>query len=499
MTELENHFNPEIINKIGEVKQADEPKKNEPKKRFKKIFIWTAIIFFAILFVFSNHLVISEKADAFLYKIPIIGQLRHLALGSEKILKGESSGRINVLLLGIGGKGHDGPYLTDTIMLASFDVTDKKVALLSIPRDLYVPISGTNQKTKINNIDAFAEAKQAGSGGPAISQTISDLLGMPVDYYVRVDFDGFKNIIDKIGGINVDVQNTLDDYNYPVDGQEDNPDYYARYEHLHVDKGLQKMDGTLALKFARSRHAYGAEGSDFARAKRQQLVLEATKNRLLKTGVLLNPVTLGSVINQLSSHINTNLQIWEIIKLWSMFKNVKQEDIINKGLDNSAQGLLYDATSDQGAYILLPNNGDFSAIKSLAQNIFAVGAQTPAEKIKAEKISVEILNGTKINGLGTRLATDLEKYGFNITRIDNSSRQDFDKSVIYDLTSGEKIPALTTLKKQTGASATFTLPDWLKADIAKERETNKNLIEPDFILIIGQDADKSQTSTTTKQ
>ncbi|HTW96597.1 MAG TPA: LCP family protein, partial [Candidatus Methylomirabilis sp.] len=364
-----------------------ETGKNKPGKRkiFWKIFSFAVIFVILFLTLFASCANISDQANSFMDKIPFIGQIRHLVNSSDRQLKSEETGRINILFLGMGGKGHDGPYLTDTIMLASFDVTNKKIALLSIPRDLSIPVEGQTDWTKINNINAYAEAKDPDSGGLAVSQAVSDILDIPVDYYVRADFDGFKNIIDEIGGVDVYVENTLDDYDYPIDGQEDNPDYNARFMHLHVDKGWQHMDGDLALKFARSRHAAGAEGSDFARARRQQLILEATKDKMLQAGTLLNPTTIIGVINELSAHISTNLQPWEIIKLWGEFKDVPKASIISKVLDNSPEGLLYQTINDQGAYVLLPKNGDFTEIKYLAANIFNEAPPVQKETVTEEK------------------------------------------------------------------------------------------------------------------
>ncbi len=483
--------------------EPSAPQIRKTKAGGRKLFYqisFSAVIFFVVVFLlFSFRGPISDQTNSIIDKIPIFGQLRHLVNSSDRLLKDEQTGRINILLLGIGGKNHDGPYLTDTIMLASLDVKDKKIALLSIPRDLSIPVENTTDWTKINDIDAFAEAKTPGSGGVAASEAVADILGVPVDYYVRVDFDGFKNVIDKIGGIDVNVENTLDDYSYPVDGQEDNPDYNARYMHLHVDKGLQHMDGTLALEFARSRHGAGAEGSDFARARRQQLVLQAVKTKLLSVNVLLNPVLVTQIISELTDHISTNLQVWEIVKAWTMFKDVNQSDIITKVLDNSAGGLLYQTINAQGAYVLLPNNGDFSAIQYLAQNIFSQPPTQTKDDVATESASVEILNGTWINGLANKSATDLEKYDFKVIAVANSSRQNFTTSVIYDLTMGQKIDALAVLKEKTGATVTFDLPDWLKADLSAELTKNPGEEKPDFVLVLGQDADKTNSGTANTQ
>lgn len=502
MPELKNEFAPEIVEKIGETeagKKSAPKKKKNPWKIPLKLAAYAVIFLTVSIFLFANRVNISEQTDSFFGKLSLFGSIRHLVSGSERELKGEKMGRINILLLGIGGKGHDGAYLTDTIMLVSLDPENKKIAMLSLPRDMSIPVEDSTAWTKINNINAYAEAKEPGSGGMAISQAVSDILEIPIDYYVRADFDGFKNIIDKIGGVEVNVENTLDDYSYPAEGQEDNPDYFARFDHLHIDKGWQKMDGELALKYARSRHGAGIEGSDFARARRQQLVLEATKDKLLKASTILNPITLTGIIDELSNHISTNLKVWEMIKLWSTFKDIDRENIINKVLDNSAKGLLYATINEQGVYVLLPKNGDFSEIKYLAQNIFATAPKEEKKNVVTERSTLEILNGTWINGLANRSSTDLEKYGFDVIAVANCTRRNFERSTIYDLTQGEKIKSLSILKEKTGATVSFELPQWLKDDLAAEIDKDPKKEKPNFVLILGQDADKTETGAANKE
>ncbi len=470
------------------------PKKNKIKSIAKiagylLVFILTIIIFFT-----SQILISGQNSDSWLLKLPVISQIKRLVESADKELKGEERGRINILLLGIGGKTHDGGLLTDTIILASLDTAEKKVALLSIPRDLLIPVEGMGER-KINNINAFAEAESRGSGGLATAQAVSDILNIPIDYYVRLDFAGFINIINELGEMEVDVENTLLDYKYPILGREEAEPYEARFEHLRIEKGRQKMDGELALKYVRSRHAEGVEGSDFARSRRQQKMLEAIKEKILSTHTLFKPMMVGDIIQELNEHLNTNLKIWEMVKLWNMFKNVKKEDIMNRNLDNSPNGLLIDTISQDGAYVLLPLNGDFAEIQYLVNNIFSGAPEETKKHVVTEKTSLEILNGTWINGLANRIALDLEKYGFDIIRISNYSRQNLQKSEIYDLTYGEKIESLKILKEKTNADVNLGLPESLLKELSDSLAEEKNLKQPDFILILGQEADTMGSGT----
>lgn len=307
-------------------------------------------------------------------------------------IKKNESGIVNILLLGIGGGTHDGPNLTDTIILASINPEKNTVNLISIPRDVYVP----NLGSKINKAYAVGQGKNK-QGIALVGSAIHAISGVKPDYTVVIDFSGFVKLIDLLGGIDVQVENTLDDYEYPVTGLEDalcdytedaiasfsaqiatgsatEPEIFpCRYSHLHVEEGLQHMDGELALKFARSRHAIGREGTDFARSRRQQLVIDAVRNKVLSLGTLTNPVKIIGMINILASNINMNIEESEyddFIKLAQKMKDAKISNyVIDAGdIRDERSGLLINpAPTEELGYqwILSPRVGanDFSEIK----------------------------------------------------------------------------------------------------------------------------------------
>ncbi len=469
------------------------------KTKTRLFFIWTIkrlltlLIFLTVsIAFFSTQIPISGQSSTPWFKrISIVSPIKHLVESANKKLKGEERDRINILLLGMGGKKHSGGYLTDTIILASIKPSTKKIALLSIPRDLVVPIEGYGWQ-KINHINAYAEVKNKGSGGLAVSQAIGDILNIPIDYYARLDFEGFIKIIDIIGGIKVYVDNTLDDYRYPIMGREDAEPYESRFEHLHIEKGWQTMDGELALKYVRSRHALGPEGSDFARARRQQKVLEAVKNKVLSFKMLLKPMAIKKSLQALHDHVSTNLQIWEMLRLWEITKDIDRKHIINKVLDTSPNGLLVNDVGEDGAYILRPRSGDFAEIQYLVKNIFSDAPLNTKKEIVTESVKVEIKNGTWVNGLASQAALDLEKYGFEVLRVSNCSRRNFSQSVIYDLTYGEKLNSLKILKNKMQAKVSFGIPGWLAEEIKKEVGGRTNVQQPDFILILGENAAEKQ-------
>jgi len=483
-------LNPKLSRPEPDLKNMVKPSRSPETKPFRAL-AYVFIFLLVVYIIFSFNKTTEEKSSGWFFNLPIISQIKHLVESAETKLKGEADDRINILLLGIGGKDHDGGLLTDTIILASLKPSEKKLSLLSIPRDLAVPIENMGWR-KINSVNAYAEMKTPGSGGLAVSQTISDIFQIPVDYYATVDFAGFEKIIDDLGGIKVNVENTFDDYKYPILGSENAP-WDQRWEHLHIDQGEQIMNGQLALKYVRSRHALGVEGSDFARSRRQQKVLEAVKEKVMSLNVLFKPNMISKIISDINENYSTNLKIWEIVKLWGLAKDIKSANIQSRVLDNSPSGLLVDTIGEDGAYLLSPRSGDFSEIKYLVNNIFTDAPATDKEKVTEEKATVEIRNGTWINGLANKEALDLEKYGFDIVRIGNTSQQNFQKSVIYDLTYGGKIQALTILKNRTNANVALGMPQWLIDDLAKELSGQTNPIQPDFILILGQDADATQS------
>jgi len=454
----------------------------QPKKRKVSNYLIAVIV---IALVFSGRVIMSsQNTPDWLSEKGFFNKLKHLVISGDKQLKGESNDRINILLLGMGGEGHDGPYLADTIILASLKPSTGQVALISIPRDLNVPIAGSGWR-KINHINALAEAKKRGSGGEASINALSEILQIPIDYYITADFKGFVNVINEIGGIEIYVENTLSDYAYPIFGQEDNPNYYARFEHLYIEKGFQKMNGSLALKYARSRHGLGIEGSDFARARRQQLVIEAVKNKLLSKETLLNPVTVGKLINEFNRNISTNLEVWEIIRLWDMFKNTDKEKITNKVLSDAPGGLLVSSISSAGAYILMPITGNFAQIRNFVQTIFNNGEE---ERVEIKKLnttaSVSVKNGTWITGLAGKTADELELIGLTVSEISNAPERNISETLIFDLTYGNKNEVLEFIKKTYSATQSFNFPNWIKDYQAQENAA-------DFILVLGTNANNA--------
>jgi len=287
----------------------------------------------------------------------------------EIVLK-KTEDRVNILFLGIGGGRHDGPLLTDTIIYASVDPKLQKVTLISIPRDLWLP----DLKAKINTAYAYGEERKKGGGLLLTKAAVEKILNQPVDYTLRIDFNGFVKAIDMIGGVDVSVQKGFEDLEYPIAGKETDPCGFigeefekratssaifemfpCRYEHLVFQEGLQHMDGETALKFVRSRHAKGTEGTDFARSRRQEIIIEAFKDKVFSLNTLLNPGRLMSLYNVFQDSIHTNIKQDEYDDFVKMALKIKDAQI------NNVVFFYSDPFSEkQGVFINPPESSDYN-------------------------------------------------------------------------------------------------------------------------------------------
>jgi len=398
----------------------------------------------------------------------------HLATSADQKLSGEETGRINILLLGIGGGKHDGALLTDTIILGSIDLMSKKIALLSVPRDMVVPVA-SSQWRKINSVHAIAEMND-GTGMEAIRKTMEEITGQTIPYVVRLDFDGFVQLVDAMGGLSIDVERTLDDPMYPIEGREEDPVYAHRYERLVIEKGLTLMDGELALKYVRSRHGRGEEGSDFARARRQQKILQTIKQEVFSLSTVFSPRRLKAIEEFLSTHIATNLQPWEALRLKTIGETLNTDRIIHEVLDDGPQSILTAGTGLDGAYILTPRAGNFDQLIQMEKNIFSTertfSTSAPPTALPTlrnnHEPSVSLLNGTSVEGYATRVAQKLKAAGVNLQTINNAPVKGYEESFIY-LNGGpsENDPIVQLIQAVVPATITTVLPSWASTSSAQ--------------------------------
>ncbi|OGC58242.1 hypothetical protein A3A70_00555 [candidate division WWE3 bacterium RIFCSPLOWO2_01_FULL_42_11] len=281
----------------------------------------------------------------------------------------ETDGLTNILILGLDRRSEDmAPGgLNDTIIVASINKKDGKAVLTSIPRDLWVT-TPKGYSGRVNTLYAVGGTEET-------SKILSSILGIPIHYTVVVDFSGFKKGIDTLGGIDVFVANTFDDFEYPIEGKENAEKIEDRYEHVHFDSGLQHMDGETALKYARSRHSEGEEGSDFARSERQKRVLLAAKDKALSLGTLANPIKLKELSSVFGASVDTDITINEAKLLIGLAQTVNNNNIVSATIDHTddkQQTLLFspkDLTPYGGAWVLIPTNGDFRQVQEYMHNL----------------------------------------------------------------------------------------------------------------------------------
>ncbi len=456
----------------NEDKNNSQPGFDQPikkKKWGKKIVLFIALI----IFLLTSFLYIKVSASPLgknINKMSWLQSLKHLVTNDDKKINGENNDQVNILLLGMGGQGHDGAYLTDTIIIASFKPSIKKAALVSIPRDLYVEIDGYGWR-KINHANAYGEVNNFPGGGSALAaQTMEQIVGQDVPYYLRIDFSGFKKLIDDLGGIDVYVEQSFTDYQYP--------DYKHGIQTISFTEGQYHFDGEQALQYARSRHGTNGEGSDFSRSKRQMQIILAVKEKILSAGTLLNPSKLSGLYDNLTKNIDTNIKLWEALRISSLVKGMRKSDIINEVINNGPKGLLTSYISDTGAYVLTTKNGNFSQVHNLFNNLFG------HEKNIENKSKIIIYNGTFITGLANSTSDILTKKNYEVLLIGNAPTRDWQTTIIYDL-SNQKPDELELMQNILEAQINTDLPFDIQEKILHDNISEQTLKEIDFVVILG--------------
>ena len=272
---------------------------------------------------------------------------------------------VNILLLGIAGENRDGPNLSDSILVASYNLKTNYLTTISIPRDIW----SEALQDKINSAYAYGEAKRKGAGFILAKAEIENIIGQPIHYAAVINFDQFTKLIDFLGGVDIAVENSFIDNEFPIAGKENDlcdndPEYKCRYETVSFDKGLNHMNGAIALKFVRSRHALGTEGSDFSREKRQQKVIEAIKNKLtifVKKNNIDQFKKLYVILDELIKRDISNQQVAIIFKNIILKRNFKQDKIL------LSEGFFVnpEVNSDKynGLWILAPINDDIKILQ----------------------------------------------------------------------------------------------------------------------------------------
>ena len=317
---------------------------------------WMSKIIIGIIITIASLLFIGVLAWNFLFRSISSGNSDEPGIFtpiiSSEFANQKKEGTMNILIAGIGGKWHEWGELTDSIMIASLNQKEKKIHLLSIPRDLYVAYGTGQWAGKINAL--YSLGRSHGEGINRLATKISEITGQPIDHYVVIDFSGFQQIIDILGGVEVNVEQDIIDPEYPTENW--------GYMTLVIRKGLQTFDGDMALKFARSRHST----SDFSRSERQKLLIKAMKEKALSTGYLTNPGKLSELYSAVVSHLDTDLSLATIGELAFSLRNIESSNIFVSSLSQDCSGIkkcipgafLYTPSRDLfgGASVVIPEN-----------------------------------------------------------------------------------------------------------------------------------------------
>lgn len=330
-----------------------------------------SVFFLGIFLFFTTVGLLSEKAG-----IGNISRITTSFLFTPETRIRSFDGRTNVLILGKGGEGHAGANLTDTIIFASFSHSNGAFTVISLPRDIWVP----EIRAKLNSAYFWGKQKEEWGGLTLTKSLVEEILGQPVHYGVVLDFSGFKKIVDVLGGIEVEVERNFSDTRYPIEGKENDncegdPEFKCRYETITFEKGKQYMDGATALKFVRSRNAEGEEGTDLARAARQQKVINGVKSKILNPTVLFSPRKLISIWKAGMSSLETDLDSSSgavLARKTLQFRGNAESVVLPEGLlETPTPTEKYD---DQ--YVFIPQRGtlpngkyDWSEIRQWAQDI----------------------------------------------------------------------------------------------------------------------------------
>jgi LCP family protein required for cell wall assembly len=259
--------------------------------------------------------------------------------------------RVNILLLGVDQlPGEEGPWRSDTMIVVTVDPKSMSAGLLSIPRDLYVEIPGYGEQ-RINMAHFWGDAYDYPGEGPGLAmRTVEHNLGIPIHYYIRVNYQGFSEIIDYLDGITIDVPEEIWDYRYP--------DGHYGHMTIHIQPGRQLMDGQTTLQYVRTRHA----STDFQRSRRQQQVLMAIRDKALSLDLAPK---LPALVRAMGHTVNTNLQLSEVITLAQIATQIGAEDLRFAVIDET---MTVPIVLENGADVLFPER---EKIGQLMEGIFS--------------------------------------------------------------------------------------------------------------------------------
>jgi LCP family protein required for cell wall assembly len=406
------------------------------------------------------------------------------ALFSQTKLKGEDQGRVNILLAGDSADdpNHGGAQLTDSIMIVSIDTKTHTGFMLSIPRDLWVDIPGwSHQKINVaNEVNNFNQAGYPKGGMGQLEEIVQNNLGIPIDYYALINYTAFRDAVNSVGGVTINIQSPDPRglYDPNISKADGGP--------LKLPNGTVTLNGQTALNLARARGdpcgcgsvEYGFPQSDYNRTQHQRQMLTALAQKAQSAGVLANPIKITNLFNSFGNNVATDLNIQDVLRFIQVTKGMNINSLQSLALSNSgSKPLLTGYFAPDGEEALIPIAGvdNFGQIQQYYQQL------TSDNPVVKEAPSVVVLNGSGIIGLAHKDATLLKSEGFNVVGTADANGQ-YASSLIIDMSNGKK-PAsrqvLQSLSKGAGVTASIN---------SSTEATEAQGYNADFVIVLGQNS-----------
>ena len=451
-----------------------------PSTKRQKIVKRSAMVLAALVVIIGAFLAVKLiMASARVFNGNVLG-----FFDSTK-LRGEDEGRVNILVAGTSEDDidHDGADLTDSIMLISIDTKNNTGFTVSIPRDLYVNYGETcapGTRGKINavyqcgNEIEFNEAGYAKGGMGLLQKVVSQNLGVPIQYYGKINYTAFKDAVNAVGGITIDVasQDKRGIYDPNIQPKDGGP--------VLLKNGPQQLDGLHALGLARSRNAaggYGMNRGDFDRTLYQRKMLLALKSKALSAGVISNPTKVSKLFDAAGDNVKTDFQPNEVRRLYELAKLIDNSKIQSIDLASEEVALIETGNAD-GQSIVKPVAGisDYSDIKLYFKKL------TSTDPVAREGATAVVLNASGVTGLAGKRSDELAERGISVLAMGNAT--DRESSVIVQITKEPKPGTKAALEKKFGV---ITTTDTAAYPDAKGYTA-------DFVIILGVKNAGSSTS-----
>jgi LCP family protein required for cell wall assembly len=383
------------------------------------------------------------------------------------MLNKEGDGRVNILLLGKGGDNQsNGPDLTDSLLIISLDPVNDKVALLSIPRDLWVQPEGYGHM-KINAV--YANAKYSAlSNNPedesaaestaisTVTDVVEENLGINMHYYAMIDFAAFEEVVNILGGIDVTLEEPYSD-----------PTMLVGSRYFSLPEGTSHLDGGHALAYARSR--YGSERGDFDRGEHQQKVVVAIKDKALSLGTFANPLKISQLLSTFGDRVRTNLSIDDMMRVYDFSKKVSNENVSHFDMAQKPDAVVTTGSiGNQSVVLPIAGVDNFDDVKAFVRTKLRDGY------LEKENASVIVLNGSSVSGAAQKRADELKGWGYSVIQVSDAPNQSITSTMIVDNTDGYKKYTRHYLEKRFNSEAVDSIDGM---DLSQ--------YTADFIIVVG--------------